>query len=491
MVLFGASNYGKIAYDYLKDKYCILYYCDNDKNKWGQQFNGCEIISPEQLKNITATVIITSSYYEDISHQLFEMGIKDFRIFQLDLKDYYDYVKEEKERHENSFLLDLRTENFHSQIVSNYNLHLMVDNIYCKKFIEFVNGNFPNSNNLYIILKHRNRDLRHFNSHIYNNVELMNVEEMGGKLYLYIKNANKVFIHFLKDYICKFIYDYDIKEKLYWIVWGADLYSYIQEELYDELTKKLLKKINYPIPNQLFQSSSSLFYRRKAIKNISYILSGFTYEYEKTKEFFSTNAQFLLFIYPNPINFVSLTKCNNKNQVYKKKNNKYAILIGNSADPTNNHLDMFRTLKNLDYQNIDIIVPLSYGGNQEYIDYVIKKGEEFFGNHFIPIKDYMKPEDYFSILKQIDIAIMNHNRQQAAGNIFALLYLGKPVFLKSKTSLFKGLTDLGFELFKIEELEKNQLTGFIKNNNVIDNRIDMYFGEAKARENWSQILQIK
>ena len=118
---------------------------------------------------------------------------------------------------------------------------------------------------------------------------------------------------------------------------------------------------------------------------------------------------------------------------------------------------------------------MSYGGNQEYIEYVIKKGKQFFGNRFIPIMEFMEPEDYFSLLKQIDVAIMNHNRAQAVGNVFALLYLGKPVFLKSETSTFKELTDLGFKLFKVEDLADVNLKSIFEKGSIIDNRIDLCF----------------
>ena len=244
-ILFGASNYGKIALDYLRNKYSILYYSDNDQKKWGKYFNGYKIIPPEQLKNINAKVIITSTYYEDISKQLMQMGIYDFQILQFNLKDYQDYVKEEKDKLENSYYMNLRTETLHPVIMSNYDLHLISDHVYCKKFIEFQNKYFPNARNLYILLKNKDYNLKYIDVNVFNNIEVMNIEEMGGRLLLYVKNANRVFIHYLKDYICRFICDYDIKEKLYWKLWGADLYNYIPIELYDELTKNF-RKVKLP-----------------------------------------------------------------------------------------------------------------------------------------------------------------------------------------------------------------------------------------------------
>ncbi|MBU7006393.1 class I SAM-dependent methyltransferase [Phosphitispora fastidiosa] len=70
----------------LTDKVNIVAFCDNDKRKWGKNFDGLNIISPEELfelKNIK--VIITSSYHQEISYQLLESGIKNFEIFTYDL----------------------------------------------------------------------------------------------------------------------------------------------------------------------------------------------------------------------------------------------------------------------------------------------------------------------------------------------------------------------------------------------------------------------
>jgi hypothetical protein len=71
VVLFGASSLGKSFYEVYKETFNIIAFCDNDKDKWGQMFNGISIISPNNLLDYKeALVIITSMYYEEIKTQL-------------------------------------------------------------------------------------------------------------------------------------------------------------------------------------------------------------------------------------------------------------------------------------------------------------------------------------------------------------------------------------------------------------------------------------
>lgn len=83
IILFGASSLGKKAYSSLKDEYEIICFCDNSEQKWGREFCGISIISPQTLKEYTnkATVIIASSYINEILDQLTNIGIEDIEIF--------------------------------------------------------------------------------------------------------------------------------------------------------------------------------------------------------------------------------------------------------------------------------------------------------------------------------------------------------------------------------------------------------------------------
>lgn len=92
IILFGASKLGEKAYDILKNEYVIIYFCDNDKNKWGNKFCGVEVINPQMLgKYSDVKVIIASMYYKEIYAQLTQNNIKN--VYILEEKNMFSYME--------------------------------------------------------------------------------------------------------------------------------------------------------------------------------------------------------------------------------------------------------------------------------------------------------------------------------------------------------------------------------------------------------------
>lgn len=78
IIIFGT---GKGAIDFIercnKENVDIVAFCDNDKNKWGTAFYNRIIISPEDITLYDFKyIVIASSFYNEITLQLLEMGIK-------------------------------------------------------------------------------------------------------------------------------------------------------------------------------------------------------------------------------------------------------------------------------------------------------------------------------------------------------------------------------------------------------------------------------
>lgn len=91
VILFGASNMGEEAYSLLKDRYDIVNFCDNDEKKWGKKFCNTPIISPDDLKLSKykdIEIIITSTYNIEISQQLRNMNLKNFKSLQSEIQSY-------------------------------------------------------------------------------------------------------------------------------------------------------------------------------------------------------------------------------------------------------------------------------------------------------------------------------------------------------------------------------------------------------------------
>ncbi|WP_448636051.1 TDP-N-acetylfucosamine:lipid II N-acetylfucosaminyltransferase [Pedobacter panaciterrae] len=116
-----------------------------------------------------------------------------------------------------------------------------------------------------------------------------------------------------------------------------------------------------------------------------------------------------------------------------------SLLLGNSDTVTNNHLEMLDDLERFKGENIKLIIPLNYG-NKKYGDLIEQKAVRMFGeDKVVCLRHFMNREAYYRILDEVDVAIMNHYRTQAAGNTLALLYRGKKVFINEKSSTYKFL----------------------------------------------------
>lgn len=84
IILFGA---GLMFEDYMKkygDRYRPAFLVDNDENKWGRSRMGIPIREPKEILEVPVEkrrLIICSYYYREISTQLEEMGIHDYKVY--------------------------------------------------------------------------------------------------------------------------------------------------------------------------------------------------------------------------------------------------------------------------------------------------------------------------------------------------------------------------------------------------------------------------
>jgi hypothetical protein len=129
-----------------------------------------------------------------------------------------------------------------------------------------------------------------------------------------------------------------------------------------------------------------------------------------------------------------------------------SILLGNSSNPSNHHLEILNLLTTLPCADeMELVCPLSYG-DEIHADRVEERGKEVFGTRFRGLREFLAPPQYNELLYSMDLAIMNHDRQQALGNIFVLLYIGKNVFLRRDNPAFDFLLDEGINVKSIDQL---------------------------------------
>ena len=165
------------------------------------------------------------------------------------------------------------------------------------------------------------------------------------------------------------------------------------------------------------------------------------------------------------------------------------ILVGNSSSPENNHLDIFPILKKLSPNEVQIIVPLNYGYLEAHKKQVLKVGKEMLGGNFQPLLEFMERKNYLSLLQNCSTAIFYHYRQQAMGNILALLYMGARVYLSPKNPLFSYFKRLRIRVFDFNTEFKLYLNTELEEETKLHNRkiLDREFSEERIFEQTKKI----
>ena len=297
------------------------------------------------------------------------------------------------------------------------NIHLIANEKFTDRFTDFIDSRFvPGSNLVYVY-----DDGSGFKCEERACVKLIN-SFMDVDLSL-IDNYGKLFIHgFYNRKVIRFLFDNYRKlneRQLVLIAWGADIYDsrfllqdrtpHIRTWFYEKLKTRIVKKC------KIFMTF--------ACADIDII-----------RKYYGGNGKQFDCLYPSNVNIELLDKLKKENILNESESTR--ILLGNSATVTNNHIEALSWLRKFSKENIEIVCPLSYG-DSVYGQMVIDAGNEMFGEKFIPLLEYMSPEEYSKLLNSVDIALFNHNRQQGTGNIEILAYLGKKLYLRSDTTTWE------------------------------------------------------
>lgn len=346
------------------------------------------------------------------------------------------------------------------------NLHLIPNDKFTNPYIKFINQNFEKSQHLFLIIgKGMGTTIT-----MSENIIQLRRKRCLVSLVNKMNQSEKIFLHglFHPQLIIVLFFQPWLLKKCSWIVWGGDLYYYSKD-------RKTLKE------------KALEFMRRLVIKNIGGLITHIKGDYELAQLWYRTRGKhYYSFFYPsNLYKEYDLSECN-------KSTNKTYIQIGNSADPSNNHIEIFEKLSVFNNKEFEVICPLSYGGSNEYLNKVIEKGKELFGKNFVPITEFMPFEKYLETLAKIDLAIFNHNRQQAVGNITTLLSLGKKVYIRDDITTWGFCEDHGLKVYSLNFEFQDVFTPMpdeIKNKNK--ERMKEQFSEKKLVSDWEVIFSSK
>ncbi|MDP2423648.1 MAG: TDP-N-acetylfucosamine:lipid II N-acetylfucosaminyltransferase [Bacteroidales bacterium] len=281
--------------------------------------------------------------------------------------------------------------------------------------------------------------------------------------------ANWIFIHSLAYDPSLLFWRFNLRliKKSTWIIWGSDLYAF--------------QKKNLSIRARLYE-----WCRRKIIPCLPEIAAFVEEDANLAKEIYHSPAIYIPIIYPIPVSLSMLDRIKQKG-----KTEPINIMIGNSGDPSNRHIEMIAMLAHFSNEAITIQCPLSYGGTPAYKLHVMEFGQSIFGDKFQPILNLVDAEAYSRVLGRIDIALMNHKRQQGLGNIMSLLYLGKKVYLRSDTTSFYFFSRnncLVFDISKVPTMAFEQFSEPISDSQLNKEYVARVLSEDNYNELWLNLI---
>lgn len=246
-----------------------------------------------------------------------------------------------------------------------------------------------------------------------------------------------------------------------WIGYGYDYYDLIYEDrnwLYQEKTRAIVNEltqngssaITTHKKHALKQLARKVLYnnldKKAIVEKINFFAPVLENEYNMVaSKFGSSFPEYVAWNYGSS---AALFNDERKSHCNPNGNN---ILVGNSATPTNNHIEVFDLLRTQNLGNRKIICPLSYG-NSDYASIIKDRGRSYFGENFLGLDTFMPYEEYTELIGTCSNAIMNHHRQQGAGNIVVMLFLGANVYLNRINPYYSYLKEKGAVVFTVEEL---------------------------------------
>lgn len=294
--------------------------------------------------------------------------------------------------------------------------------------------------------------------------------------YVSHQNPDAIMIHGLDSYPLTQIKDIPDGIKVFWFAWGYDLYSpvaykpFINIPLYERLTKKAMwQGFVYKlreIHGALHQYKLDRIIK-EGVRRVDYFSGVYAVEGEFMQKLPFFSAELVTFRYIT----INGNGDMNEEKLNAPKASCGGIVVGNSADPTNNHIDIYAKLFDMGVTNVNIYSFLSYGGSPSYRQKVIEKGKRYFGDFFHPIVDFLPYEEYSKIMNSCNVIIMGHKRQQAAGNISAGFWNGCYVFVPSDSIACKQLSRENYHFYKFpEDFSKDILNTPLHDEYVQQNR---------------------
>jgi dTDP-N-acetylfucosamine:lipid II N-acetylfucosaminyltransferase len=328
----------------------------------------------------------------------------------------------------------------------------MISEKFMPSYIEFINENFDSNEHSFFYITSQKFQYGLTKDH---DVKFFHTDPDFKKLVPLLKQAEKIILHGLwRDKINQILLDNPLfLLKSYWVMWGGDFYSP------DTKNKE----------------------HHQTIGSLGFLVSYSQGDIDLVRRWYNAKGKAIkCFAYTS--NLYRPSNIINKEEPQKN------VLVGNSGAENNNHITLLKRLSKFKSELNSIIVPLSYASSsdKEYAKEVIKYGQLTYGEKFQPLVEFLPFDKYLELLKKIDIALFDHNRQQAMGTIVTLLGLGCKVFMKSSVTTWDTIGSHGIKLFDIDNLESDFTCSIDVGHNIT--KLAEHFSEQALVNQWNSVF---
>jgi hypothetical protein len=349
--------------------------------------------------------------------------------------------------------------------------------------IKFINDTdrFIGANliNKIIYINDKEQDLSNFNF----GVKKLNKKDrfLIEKLLKELDNPDMIVLYSLSELSFSLINVLSDKVIIGWRFFGSELYGKILKDFLTDKTLAVLKKnspIHIKLKKQVMKFYLNLKRRRrvddptKKIQRIDVFMGLYEEEYNLLKHRF----EYL------PPAFIKLSIDSAMNNYLPDLNKKSTIIIGNSRNLWNNHLDILEYIQENHNSSFKLIVPFNYGEGGNYSK-IVRESAERIPNTEV-LNKFLSADKYDSLYNDVAALVINSQRQMAVGNILTSLRKGVKVYLNKKNSYYTYLQKIGFIIFTIDHFKKDYVTGEIQLNN--EHRLFNYRKLRELEENYTK-----
>ncbi len=338
-------------------------------------------------------------------------------------------------------------------------LHLVHDDKVIPRMISLFEQYNPH-NNYFVCVSCKNKKSLRFLSDNPNIIMAYSKEETV----IDWKTIDKICIHYFDLHKAYYLYIYNffrqLKNKtIIWFMWGGDIYSRLERYGF-----KILSDNNSFLTINTLKAQRSI---KDFMVHCFWDVYGCVISYV-AKYFFQTTVNYVVsseneyelfkkyYTFKNCIGVLPFTYYSIEDtlgELVDKEVSGNAVIIGHNAGASCNHEYILDFIKDVDFNQRMIILPMNYGIHPSYSKIIECKYNDVFSNvqylnNFLPLNEYN------SIMLSASTFIYGNFRQEAWGNILVALYLGGKVYLSINSPLRIWCENLGFIFFILEDIAK-------------------------------------